>query len=59
MWNVIQGPCLPNKAYEKVSDQGPVWVQSEDKIPGGFISTYHINIWLPESSLVQKLSEYV
>ena len=31
-------------AYEKVSDQGPVWVQSEDKIPGGFISTHHINI---------------
>ena len=40
------------KGYEKVSDQGPVWVQSEEKILGGFISTHHINIWLPECSLV-------
>ena len=38
--------------YEKVSDQGPVWVRSEDKIPGDFISTHDINVWLPECSLV-------
>ena len=31
--------------YEKVSDQGPVWVQSEDKVPGGLILTQDINIW--------------
>ena len=36
----------------KVSDQGPVWVRSEDKIPSNFISTHEINIWLLEYSLV-------
>ena len=45
--------------YEKVSDQGPVWVRSEDKIPSAFISTHYINIWLLECSLVPKLSEYI
>ena len=42
----------PLSTYEKVSDQGPVWVRSEDKIPGAFISTHDINVWLPEFSLV-------
>ena len=37
---------------EKVSDQGPVRVRSEEKIPGGFISSRDINVWLPEFSLV-------
>ena len=37
-------------AYEKVSDQGPVWVRFEDKIPGVFISTHDINVKLPECS---------
>ena len=41
-----------DREYEKVSDQGPVWVRSEDKIPGAFISTHDINVWLPEFSLV-------
>ena len=39
-------------AYEKVSDQGPVWVRSEDKIPSAYISIHDINIWLPEYSSV-------
>ena len=38
--------------YEKVSDQGPVWVRSEDKIPSDFISIHDIYIWLPEYSSV-------
>ena len=37
--------------YEKVSDQGPVWVRFEDKIPGVFISTHDINFKLSEYSL--------
>ena len=45
--------------YEKVSDQGPVWVRFEDKIPGVFISTHDINFKLSEYSLDPKLSEYV
>ena len=42
-----------------MSDQGPVWVQSEDKIPGGFKSTPKIIFSLPSSSLVTQLSEKV
>ena len=38
--------------YEKVSDLGPVWVRSEDKIPSDFISIHDIYIWLPEYSSV-------
>ena len=38
-------------SYEKVSDQGPVWVRFEDKIPGVFISTHDINFKLSEYSL--------
>ena len=30
------------KAYEAVSNYGPVWVRSEDKIPSGFESTPNI-----------------
>ena len=45
----IQSICLI--AYEKVSDQGPVWVRFEDKIPGVFISTHDINFKLSEYSL--------
>ena len=37
--------------YENVSDQGQVWVRSEDKIPGVFISTHDINVKLPECFL--------
>ena len=37
--------------YEKVSDQGPVWVRSKEKIPGVYISTHDINVGLPECSL--------
>ena len=45
--------------YEKVSDQGSVWVRSEDKIPGVYISTHNINVGLPECSLDAELSEFV
>ena len=38
--------------YEKVSDQGPVWVRSEDKIPSAYISIHDINIWLSDYSSV-------
>ena len=38
---------------------GPAWVQSEDKIPGGFKSTPKIIFSLPSSSLVTQLSEKV
>ena len=34
-----------HSVYEKVSDQGPVWVRSEDKIPSDFISFHNINVW--------------
>ena len=51
---LIYFSSIPQKTqtYEKVSDQGPVWVRSKDKIPGGLISTQGINIWSPECSLV-------
>ena len=46
-------------AYEAVSDQGPVWVQSEDKIPTGFESNPNIIFSMPWYSLVTQLSEKV
>ena len=45
--------------YEAVSDQGPVWVRSEEKIPSGFKSTPNIIFSMPRSSLVTQLSEKV
>ena len=45
--------------YEAVSDQGPVWVRSEDKIPSGFESTPNIIFSMPRYSLVTQLSEKV
>ena len=55
LWRNQSWPLLAlfsTSPWEKVSDQGPVWVRSEDKIPGSFISTYDINVWLRERSLV-------
>ena len=43
--------------YEAVSDQGPVWVRSGEKIPSGFKSTPNIILSMPRSSLVTQLSE--
>ena len=45
--------------YEAVSDQGPVWVRSEEKIPSGFESTPNIIFSMPRYSLVTQLSEEV
>ena len=45
--------------YEAVSDQGPVWVQSEEKIPSGFKSNPNIIFSMPRYSLVTQLSEKV
>ena len=47
------------KEYEAVSDQGPVWVQSEEKIPSGFESTPNIIFSIPRYSLFTQLSEKV
>ena len=47
------------EAYEAVSDQGPVWVRSEEKIPSGFESTPNIIFSMPRYSLVTQLSEEV
>ena len=50
--SVQKGKKVPRKGqYEKVSDQGTVWVRFEDKIPGVFISTHDINFKLSEYSL--------
>ena len=51
--------ALNRHLYEAVSDQGPVWVQSEEKIPSSFKSTPNIIFSMPRSSLVTKLSEKV
>ena len=51
--------CFPFFAYEAVSDQGPVWVRSEEKIPSGFESTPNIIFSMPRYSLVTQLSEEV
>ena len=48
-----------NHLYEAVSDQDPVWVRSEEKIPSGFESTPNIIFSMPQSSLVTQLSEKV
>ena len=42
--------------YEAVSDHGPVWVRSEDKIPSDFESTPNIIFSMPPYSLVTQLS---
>ena len=47
------------KAYEAVSDQGPVWVQSEDKIPGASKSNFEVEILISLVSLLPQLSENV
>ena len=39
--------------YEAVSDQGPVWVQSEDKIPQASKSDFEIEILFSMVSLLQ------
>ena len=48
-----------NHLYEAVSDQDPVWVRSEEKIPSGFESTPNIIFSMPQYSLVTQLSEKV
>ena len=40
------------KTYEAVSDQGPVWVQSEDKIPGASKSNFEVEILISLVSLL-------
>ena len=47
------------KIYEAVSDQGPVWVQSEDKIPGASKSNFEVEILISLVSLLPQLSENV
>ena len=51
--------CPDRMPYEAVSDQGPVWVRSEDKIPSGFESTPSIIFSMPRYSLVTQLSKKV
>ena len=38
--------------YEAVSDQGPVWVQSEDKIPRASKSNFEVEILISLVSLL-------
>ena len=45
--------------YEAVSDQGPVCVQSEDKIPRAFISNFEVELLMSLVSLLPWLSENV
>ena len=51
IWRILYSTLHNALLYEKVSDQGPVWVRSEEKIPGVYISTHDINVGLPECSL--------
>ena len=46
---------LPQKksvSYEAVSDQGPVWVQSGDKIPWASKSNFEVEIFISLVSLL-------
>ena len=45
--------------YEAVSDQCPVWVQSEDKIPRAPKSNFEVEILISLISLLPQLSENV
>ena len=45
--------------YEAVSDEGPVWVQSEDKIPRASKSNFEVEILISLVSLLPQLSENV
>ena len=50
---------LKNNACEAVLGQGPVWVQSEEEVPGGSELIWQIISALASSSLVIMLSENV
>ena len=58
--NMHQQLLIENTAaYEAVSDQGPVWVQSEDKIPRASKSNFEVEILISLVSLLPQLSENV
>ena len=50
--NQLQLQLVWDPRYEAVSDQGPVWVQSEDKIPRASKSNFEVEIFISLVSLL-------